>query len=230
MAPRSTSGFTLIELMIVVVITGVLLSYAVPGFSRSMADKRASNAVSEILRIARRARAAAESKQPAHLLVIQAGGTVNQTGQVRLLRGQSARCDRQNWLIADQTCPPVNRPLGTIEQCPEFLNLDDATWFHDPFAITLRSVANPASASGAQLNALLEGAENATTSICFESSGSTYWTATAPATNMVWNNGNVGAAAGGGFLYTVGAVANGSALGVARMLLLPLGTSPRRVR
>ena len=73
MGSRSTSGFTLIELMIVVVITGVLLTYAVPGFSRSMADRRVVNSISEIIRIVRRARSAAEAKQPAHLVVFQPG-------------------------------------------------------------------------------------------------------------------------------------------------------------
>src|SRR5688500_7410708 len=125
MGPRSKSGFTLIELMIVVVITAVLLSYAVPGISRTMADRRAATVLSELVRIGKRARSAPEIGKPAHLVVIRPAGTAATNGQglVQLLRGASARCDIQNWAAADAMCPPAPRAAGVQELCAEYLDL-----------------------------------------------------------------------------------------------------------
>jgi len=99
MGPRSKSGFTLIELMIVVIITAVLLTYAVPGISRTIADRRCASLVSEIVRIGRRARSAADNSQPAHLFVIRPNGTGDGNATVTLLRGTTSGCARQNWTV-----------------------------------------------------------------------------------------------------------------------------------
>lgn len=231
MGPRSNSGFTLIELMIVVIITAVLLSYAVPGISRTMADRRAATVLSEIVRIGKRARAAAESGRPAHLVLIRPAGSglTNGQGSVEMLRGSSARCDVQNWVAADAMCPPVPRALGVQELCPEYLDLSDAEWLHAPFEIRLRTVL---AADKDNLPGLITGPANLPVSICYESSGVAYWSTQALGPAMTFSRLSAGDAAGGGFLFTVAAYNAGElqVSNVPRVVAFPLGAAPRRVR
>lgn len=226
MGPRSKSGFTLIELMVVVIITSVLLTYAVPSISRTIADRRCATLVSEIVRMGRRARAAADNNQPAHLLVIRPSGGTNGQAQVALLRGTTTRCDRQNWQAADAACPPRARPAGQIEPCPEYLDANDSVWFSNPHELRLRSV--PAGSEPA-LVALLEGSESSTTSICYEGTGATYWSTQALSPTMAFNDLNT---VGGSFLFTVGLYNTSDArvTNVPRVISFPLGGTPRRVR
>lgn len=229
MAPRDKAGFTLIELMVVVAIIAVLITYAVPGINRSVADRRAATAVSEIVRIGNRARAAAQSGKPAHLVVIRE--SVNGQSLVQLLRGTTGACALQNWTAADALCPPpeAGRAPGVAEPCPEFLNLGQGDWLHLPHEIRVRLVPQ---GSDSNLPALLQNGGGNTVSVCYERNGSTFWSVNPLGPTMTFSDLNQANAAGGGFLFTVAAVnqVQNLVVGVPRVLSFPLGSAPRRVR
>lgn len=91
--PRPT-GFTLIELMFVVVIIGVLAAAVAPELSRARADAEVANVASALVRLGSRARAHATMTGLAHALVWI---DVNGNGSVQLFRGTSPRCNSVVW-------------------------------------------------------------------------------------------------------------------------------------
>ena len=90
----SRAGFSLLELMIVVVIVGISATMVGPGLIRSMAINRTNRFQYDVARVLRRARTDAIGSGRAHLLVmtpVGAGATL------QLFRGDSSSCARSQW-------------------------------------------------------------------------------------------------------------------------------------
>lgn len=225
MARRRAQGFTLIELMVVATIIGVSIIAFTPSFIYAMADRRAAAAVSEVVRVGRRARADAIGTQRAHLVWIRPD-----PGRIQLLRGTTSHCDIEDWSARAATCPALSG--GDQRMCLENLNFGDTHWFHTPFEIRLRTV--PPGQEGNLVPLLRAPAPAATIALCYEPSGSVQWaTQNAALVNPVlFSSLNQGAAQGGGFLFTIGLFHLGDAdvVGTPRALSYPLGTTPRRLR
>jgi prepilin-type N-terminal cleavage/methylation domain-containing protein len=90
---RRRAGFTLIELMVVLVVIAVVAGLAAPTITKAMHERRAASAALDMVRIARHARAAAAGYGRAHLLRFQGGDP----GLVQVFRGLNNRCNANQW-------------------------------------------------------------------------------------------------------------------------------------
>lgn len=214
--------------MVVATIISIMALAFQPAFSKSMADKRTVSAAAEVVRIGRRARSESVGLQRAYLMAVQPGAGVQGTGVVQLLRGNSLHCALEDWSVHAATCT-ANPVPGSA--CPENLNLNVAPWYRSPFGIRLRTINIGAGQEvGPGPAAALKGGGGGIVSICYEPSGLTHWSTAALGGAMTFSQLASGAAAGGGFMFAVGLVADGTVVGVPIMLSFPLGGTPRRLR
>lgn len=104
--PRpSRAGFSLMELMIVVVIVGISATMVAPGLMRGMALSRVNRYQYDVARILRRARTDAIGTGRAHLLVMTAAGP---DATLALYRGDSSSCARSRWGLITAGDAPVD--------------------------------------------------------------------------------------------------------------------------
>lgn len=99
-ASRARAGYTLVELMMIVLIIAISVVAFTPGFSRAMADRRVSSAARELIRIGRRARSDTFGYLRAHLVWIDPVAR-----QVQLLRGPTNSCALTDWVNVATDCP-----------------------------------------------------------------------------------------------------------------------------
>lgn len=206
------AGYTLVELMMIVVIVGISVTAFAPGFSRAMADRRVSLAARELIRVGRRARSDTFGYLRAHLLWI----TPN-AGRVQLLRGRSNSCLLTVWKPVLDTCATATR-----RDCLEDFTLDSLS---GGGAIDMREEQ----LSGSNVTYVDQQKGRA---LCFAPSGVTYYgqgADIAGATSAL--SETVSAATPGGFVYALhaGKSAPTSSSRVHRVLF-PLGASPRALR
>jgi prepilin-type N-terminal cleavage/methylation domain-containing protein len=88
-----SAGFTLIELMVVLVVILVAAGLAGPAISKAMHERRAAEVTLDLVRLARHARSAAAGYGRAHLVTFVGGGN----GMVQVWRGVSNRCNGNVW-------------------------------------------------------------------------------------------------------------------------------------
>lgn len=80
-------GFTLIELMVVVIIVGVVAALAAPTIGNALANRRTNELALEVVRIVRQGRSAAVGQGRAYFLQIDPA-----TEEMMLFRGRTNRC------------------------------------------------------------------------------------------------------------------------------------------
>lgn len=90
----SRAGFTLIELMIIVVIVGITAALAGPGIAGWMERSRAQRAFYDVLRVARNARSAPIAEGRAYRLRVVGSGTRR---RAEVWRGTSNLCGTNPW-------------------------------------------------------------------------------------------------------------------------------------
>ena len=206
------AGYTLVELMMVVVIIGVSVTAFAPGFSRAMADRRVSIAARELIRVGRRARSDTFGYLRAHLLWI-----TPKAGRVQLLRGRTNSCQLTVWKPVLDTCTTATR-----RDC-----LED---------FTLASLAKGGSIdmreeqlAGSEVSYVDQAKGRA---LCFAPNGVTYYGQGADIASATSDmSETVSKTTPGGFVYALhaGTSAPTSTSRVHRVLF-PLGASPRALR
>lgn len=190
--------------MIVVAIIGVVAALAAPQMGQARADAKTQEVALDIVRLLRQGRAQAAGYGRAHLVNFTAGGAGG-SGNVELWRGLNNRCNGQNW--------PALMAAGCAgsSMCVDEVN---------PLAYEISNsdyqIRMPALGGAGQ--------------ICFEPHGLTSWRR--PAGAPMFTDGNIdgGGTLGGGFLFTIQRVLDGSNVGVMRRVMLPLGGDARVVR
>jgi prepilin-type N-terminal cleavage/methylation domain-containing protein len=227
-------GFTLIELMVVVVIIAIALVAFQPTFALAMAQRRAGIMARELVRLGRRAQSDAMGTQRAHVLWIS-------PTEVRLLRGVTGSCvENTTWSQIFAACTAATSAARV--PCLESLDTTSDFFSRAPFEVTITRV--PSTAASAARSALAAA-------LCYSPSGAVYSAATDGATlsgapftdtstlTLDASNTAVGGAAatavagGSGLLVriqTVDTSQENALVGVPRHVLFPKGTTPRVVQ
>jgi prepilin-type N-terminal cleavage/methylation domain-containing protein len=94
---RRAAGFTIIELMVVLVVIAVVAGLAAPAISKAMHERRTAEAALDLVRLARHARSSAAGFGRAHMLRF----LPNDPGRVLVLRGRNNRCNGNVWAPND---------------------------------------------------------------------------------------------------------------------------------
>jgi prepilin-type N-terminal cleavage/methylation domain-containing protein len=201
------AGFTLSELMAVVVIVLVGMTLAAPAISTALAEKRSGQVTLDLVRLGRRARADAIAYGRAHLLRYGATGADGDFGRVRLIRGFTGGCNTNDWaaiLTAATDCVAAASPC-----------IDEL----DASATRYRLGGND--------TLLSPPADFTTLDICYEPNGRMMYSADGSITRFTANNT---AAIGGGFVFRAVRQRNSVNVGPARRVLFPLGGTARVLR
>ena len=200
--PQNT-GFTLIELMVVITIIGVVAAVAAPAVATAVADRKVSTATQDIVRIVRRARADAAAYGRAHLLRY---GNANE-GTFELYRGVNGLCNGNDWVaITALAC-------GANTMCVD--SMAGARYNFTGSNVRIRG-------NGFNL-----------TEFCFQPNGVATWRRgtglAAHRFSSSMNNPDSGNL-NGGFTFRVFRRQNGADVGVERRVMLPLGSDARVMR
>jgi prepilin-type N-terminal cleavage/methylation domain-containing protein len=207
-ATRRRAGFTLMELMIVVVMVAVLALAVAPSMTEVLANNRQTSASMDLIRFARRIRQTAISSGTAHLMhYVQTAS--NGLGRIQVYRGMNNRCMQTPWNVA---MDPGNPQLGPNRNM-SFDMID-----YNPSDVGSRPGAAD---SGRQVIGLLEaGAGNRTElSLCYQPDGMVYAIYGDMTVTMVMQNVDT--------VFRIVRKIEGVEHGRAREVIFPLGGQAR---
>ena len=188
----------------VVAIIAITAALAAPALSRSMADRRASEATHALVRIGAQARSEAMLHGRAVVLRYyeSSGGPSGSDGSVEMWRGRVDRCRANVW--ADL----ITADCSADARC--VASLDMGNYEYPTHRVRMRIA--------------LDGVAQA--DICFEPNGDMYFsTGGAFLTNLPDAGANPD-----GVRFTFDRLEGGSAAGVQRAVVFPFGGTPRIVR
>jgi prepilin-type N-terminal cleavage/methylation domain-containing protein len=163
---RSTEGYTLIEMAIVVAIMGTMAAMIAPALGEFMADARASGASEDLIRLNRVVRARVNQTGLAHLLLFQASNNAagsNGLGRIRVWEGMNNHCNQTPW---NQT---INGTAANGHLPVDTLDMGDSSY-------NLATSAQPPTASDTNRQVIrIQASTNAALAIlCFEPGGRTF--------------------------------------------------------
>lgn len=205
--PRA--GYTLLELMIVVVIIAVVSALAAPGIVETMRENKVYQGTSDITRMFRQARLEAVSRGTA--VAIRFDGNAGR-GRFAMYRSTVSSCRMTNWMA------PVADPLaGTLLTTLDFNRA--------PYQITGGVDVRAEYCPGISV-----------TKACGAPNAGPMWICYAPGGRLYWRAGDVGnfndspAGAVNGWPFRVARREAGVDTGVARVVFVPFGGGTARVQ
>ncbi len=197
------SGFTLMELLVVICIIVIATAIAAPAIGEARAEQRVVRAAQSMIRIGRRARSEAIGYGRAHVIrysTNSAGGTSQ--GSMMLYRGVTSTCNNNNWtnIFASPPCGAAN------SMCIDSIDLGDSEYNTSTHSTWMSSPAY------------------GYIDICYQSNGAVLHREAAAARFSDLNT------IAGGFLFNVTRQNAGAQEGVTRTVVFPLGGVPRLFR
>lgn len=191
-------GFSLIEMMVVVLIIGIGAAMALPGLRTAMANRRGQEAALRVVSMFRRSRSEAMAYGRAHLVRFDSTASSGK-GSVRIYRGITNSCRNNNWttLIAGPAC-------GTASS----------------FCIEAFDFSSTLMGSGDYLQ--IAGVGYTNLDLCYTSAGTLWWRNSDASPFTDATNADFG------FLMRVSQKeSDGSTVGTVRGIVIPFGGQPR---
>jgi len=214
-ASRRSQGFTLVELMAVVVLIAMMTGLAAPSMMDALADARARDLTGQIVNLYNGARARAMGSGRAQLVRFTAADHNGQGGLVAY-EGNNSSCNASNWAAI------VALGCGAGGFCTDQLNPATRQLSDEVLQLGMRTTGAAGSFGEAAAD------------MCFEPSGTSFWRAgAAVGANLLMSssNGGAGGNLSGGFLIRVQRLnADGESLSPDRTLTVPLGAAARVAR
>lgn len=201
------AGFTLYELMAVVLIILVAMALAAPAISTTLAEKRSGQVALDLVRLGRRARTDSMAYGRAQVLRYTAAGAAGAFGRVRLFRGIAGGCNTNNWLAIFAAGGVCGAAAST---CVDELDASSSRY-----------------RLGGNDTLLSPPAAFPAVDICYEPNGTMMYSVNGAITRFTANNS---AALGGGFVFTVVRQRSGAVEGPTRRVVFPLGGTARVLR
>lgn len=97
--PRSTSGFTLIEVLVVIIIIGILFAIAAPGWDTFLSRQRVSAAREQILQVIRQTQSEARTTRSPRVVAFDfTPGSIPRVGSAPYRTGTAPESNVTNWL------------------------------------------------------------------------------------------------------------------------------------
>lgn len=209
---RNQEGYTLFELMVVVLIIGILAGLAVPSVTSAMRERRKTRAAHDVVRVFQVARQASIASGAAHLLRLNEGDNGGR-GSINVFRGDTNRCNTSAWDTTVQVSSGCEGNLRCLRQ---------GNW--NPYLF------EPTGSNYTIDLDLTNNGLGTTIDVCYEGNGV-----------MTWRNGTTGffsdnpvladgSTPNGAFRINVSALVNSADPGVVRRVFVPFGGEARFVQ